>query len=355
MSAPAETIRCVRIGGPNGPIVQGVHWGRAQGDPCLCERRRTFCDCPDRAIVKAGRQLPAFRLAHSQHQEDTMTDNHERIDDVTQDLGLDWYTAKRTEPVPTLDTVELGLVPLGDVYIDRTYQRLVSEAGKGRIGRIIREFSWSRFGAIVVTRTPDGYAVIDGQHRAVAARAVGISHVPAIICGALDEQAMDFVAINTVRTGVAAIDKFRARVAAGDESALKVAEILDELQISTDVPAGHSLKARQTRAVTTLEKMVRLAGRGIVFTALEMLLDAQPDEPNLLTAFAVEVAVRATATVIDDDGDLDRLSVALEETDFESLKLEAAQLVKLTGGRTAARGAEIFLRQLRKRSRRPAA
>lgn len=285
-----------------------------------------------------------------------MTNSHERLDDLTRDLDLDWYMAKRTAPVPDAkNSVEMDVIPLGDVYIDRAYQRLISETSRGRIGKIIREFTWARFGAVVVTRTSDGYAVIDGQHRAIAALAVGATHVPAVICHHQDEQAMDFVAINTVRTMVATIDKFRARVAAGDADALEVAKILDDLNISTDVPAGHGLKPGQTRAVTTLEKMVRLAGKGIVFTALEMLLDAQPDEPNLLTAFAVEVAVRATATVVDNGGDLDRLAAALEETDFETLKQEAAQLVKLTGGRTAARGAEIFLRQLRKRSRRSAA
>ncbi len=65
MTPPVWPIRCIQIGGPNGPIVQGAHIGRAQGDPCLCERNLAFCDCRDRGLIKVGRELHSGRLIPS--------------------------------------------------------------------------------------------------------------------------------------------------------------------------------------------------------------------------------------------------------------------------------------------------
>ena len=260
----------------------------------------------------------------------------------------------KVKSLPTVPKAEDGLdlrfVPLEDIEIDQAYQRRISRGGMSRIMKIISGFDWSRFGALTLSEGDDGRLyVVDGQHRMVAARALRITIVPAVITRNTQAgQASDFVAINTVRTTVASIDSFRARVASGDATAKTVQQMLDQLNISTDVPAGASIGPRETRAVSLLEKMLNRHEQGIVFTALEMMIDAQPHQKNLLTAFAIGVTVPVVAKMIAAGRDLDRLATILEETDFDTLKEEAAQLVKLTGGQTQGRGTELLLQKVNK-------
>lgn len=252
---------------------------------------------------------------------------------------------------PMTEAADLRMVKLSDLGIDREYQRRVSDNGRARIVKIVKTFTWTRFGALIVSETAEGgLAIVDGQHRAIAAALLSLEEVPAIVVRSHDRssQAMDFVGINTVRTTVASIDKFRARVAAGDSDAIEVAEALDNLGITTDVPAGVALKVRETRAVVTLEKLQKRFSRGVVFTTLETLIEAQPEEPNLLSAFAIEATAVVVAKMIEAERDLSRLDPVIEDTDFETLKEQAAQLVKLTGGRTAQRGAELLLQAVNK-------
>ncbi len=279
-----------------------------------------------------------------------MTENNPRR--PISDDNIAWLRQQRAgkAPVPPADhVVTLVMVPMDALDIDGRYQRRISRGGLGKIRKIVADFSWSRFGAVIVARNGDRYSVIDGQHRAIAASALAVAEVPAIlVSGDVAAQAQDFVGINTTRTSVASIDKFRARVTAGDDAAMTVATMLHNLEISTDVAVGVSLAPRQTRAVTVLEKLVKRIGEGTTFTALELMLDAQPAQRNLLTAFAIEVVAMTVARILDAESDLDRLEAVVADTDFESLKDEAGQMVKLTGGKTARRGHELLLRTYNK-------
>jgi hypothetical protein len=247
-------------------------------------------------------------------------------------------------------SVALQFIAIDNLRIDATYQRKVSHSSGRRVRIIMSGFSWNRFGALIVARLgPDAYAVIDGQHRALAACALGVSDVPCVVVQAeTAAQAMDFVGINTARTGVPSIDKFRARCAAGDAAAREVADLLRDLEINFDIAAGHAIGPRETRAVAQLEKIVKRLGKGLAFTVLECLLDAQPDQPNLLTSFAINSVALAVESIVRAEGDLDRLIRVLEETDFETLKDNASQLVKLQGGNLMGRGSELILRDFNK-------
>lgn len=286
-----------------------------------------------------------------------MPDDHTFLD--TAELEPVAFTAKalglnRTDtPVPDPSgQIEFLWLRPEQIVIDRAYQRRISKSGRAKVARGIKGFDWRIFGAITVVEAGEHrYAVIDGQHRALMAWAVGADRIPAICFAANSaDQARAFVGINTARSTVASIDKFRARVASGDEAAIKVQAILDELGISTDVAAGMSLKPHETRAVSKLEKLVKQIGKGLTFTTLEMLRDAQPDQSNLLTAFAIEATAGAVAALTNApaDTDLDRLLRVLEQTDFETLKEEAAQLVKLQGGHTARHGTRQLIRAYNK-------
>ncbi|KII11388.1 DUF6551 family protein [Phaeobacter sp. S60] len=273
-----------------------------------------------------------------------MTDENQfdRICDIASELGFE----RKAESDDPSDALELLWLHPSQIVIDRTYQRRVSASGKSRIKRALKDFDWRRFGAISVVPVGDNlYACIDGQHRAITAWAAGAALVPAVAFKAdVADQAVAFVGVNVNRTAVASIDKFRARVAAGDEAAVITQEIMNELGISADVPAGSALAPHQTRAVGKIEKLVKMIGRGLTFTSLEMLRDAQPEEPNLLTAFAVEASGMAVAKLVDAEADLDRLEKILADIDFDSLRDDCKQLVKLQGGQLARHGTACIIR-----------
>ena len=256
-----------------------------------------------------------------------------------------------TQPSDAVGEVLPDFIPVDKLVIDRSFQRKVSERSRSRILKIANNFSWSQFGAIIVSRTHDSrYSVIDGQHRAIAATHIGQVMVPAVVvAGDTRKQALDFVGINTNRTSVATIDKFRARVTAGEPDAVELAKILADLQIDTDVAAGGNMKPRQTRSISALQKLVKTIGKGLTFTTLEMMLDAQPDNPTLLTNMNIQATAKCLVRITDSGGDLDRLAKQLEETDFESLSDDAAQMVKLTGGNRMDRAAELMMRSYNKR------
>jgi hypothetical protein len=269
-------------------------------------------------------------------------DGFEPISDVAEGLGL----ARTSCAESPSDTLEILWLRPDQIVIDRTYQRRVSDAGKARIKRALKDFDWRRFGAIsVVPVGNDLYACIDGQHRSVMAWAAGATSIPAVAFKAdVADQAMAFVGVNVNRTTVASIDKFRARVASGDEAAVTAQDIMDDLGISADVPVGYSLAPHQTRAVSKIERLVKVIGRGLTFTTLEMLRDAQPDQTNLLTAFTVESTAMAVAKLVDADADLDRLAKVLPDIDFDSLRDDCRQLVKLQGGQLVRHGTASILR-----------
>ncbi|WP_305970883.1 MULTISPECIES: DUF6551 family protein [unclassified Mameliella] len=253
-------------------------------------------------------------------------------------------------PPPPQDMVEMTFLPTADLQIHPAYQRKISRVGMKRITQIITGFTWARFGALCVARDDDGTLwVVDGQHRMIAARALQLTAVPCVISTAtLQKQAGDFEGINTTRTTVASIDRFRARVVQGDEVAVKVHQMLETLGISTDVAAGCSLRPTETRATAKLEKLIRKAGEGTVFTALETLIEAQPEQTNLLTAFNIEATVMCVARMLEAGRPLERLDAVLRDTDFETIKEEASQSQKLNGGTVAGHGTDRLLVRVNK-------
>ena len=63
---------------------------------------------------------------------------------------------------PALEWVEVGLID-----VDHNYQR---ELKTHLVDKILRGFSWAKFGALVLSRQGNGrFSVVEGQHRWKAA------------------------------------------------------------------------------------------------------------------------------------------------------------------------------------------
>lgn len=117
------------------------------------------------------------------------------------------------------------------LLIDRAYQRdLLPE----KVKAITASFSWIAFGALTVAERGGQYWVIEGQHRAAAAkRRSDIAYLPCVVFKTEDikQEAQAFIRANTERKPVKAIEKQKALVVAGDQIAGYVQSVLDQLGI----------------------------------------------------------------------------------------------------------------------------
>ncbi|MEP3667795.1 MAG: ParB N-terminal domain-containing protein [Roseibium sp.] len=118
---------------------------------------------------------------------------------------------------------ELAWVEIDGLQVDDRYQRELGVKNWTRIRKIAQEFRWSRFSPILVAPIEGGgYAIVDGQHRAHAAKMRNIKKVPALIVEMDEtEQARSFSWVNDQVTRISAFHIYKAALAAGDAWAVQ--------------------------------------------------------------------------------------------------------------------------------------
>jgi hypothetical protein len=143
------------------------------------------------------------------------------------------YRKVQTVLVPTkeINTVDefngefLFVKPL-DLFIDGKYQRDLTDKSKKLIRHIIRNWDWKKFKPPIVARDEHGlYVIIDGQHTSIAAASNPfIKQIPICLVPmeTQEHRAESFVGHNVDRISVTGIDKFRAKLEAGDEDAISI-------------------------------------------------------------------------------------------------------------------------------------
>lgn len=171
---------------------------------------------------------------------------------------------------------ELKWIATDKLRIDESYQRPVRSDGKRNIRRIAEAFHFSLFSPLIVAPRPGGvFAVIDGQHRAIAARLHGkIKELPALVLSCTHaEEARAFHTINGNITRVSIQYIFRARVAAGDAEANACVAACAEAGVRImPYPVQSSLlKPGETLAAGTIEQCLKRYGREILVKALELI------------------------------------------------------------------------------------
>jgi hypothetical protein len=191
---------------------------------------------------------------------------------------------------------QLKWIEVASLRIDPAYQRPLTGSGRRNIARIAAHFRWSKFGTVVVAPGLGGvFAIIDGMHRTIAARARGITMVPCQIV-AIDgrDQADAFAAINGAVTRVHPCSLYKAALAAGLDwaVALKRAGDAAGVTLATRPTATFELKSGQTCCIGTLRGMLERSGEDAVTCALQRLM-AQSDAPGYLNADRMRAAARA--------------------------------------------------------------
>jgi hypothetical protein len=124
----------------------------------------------------------------------------------------------RDQPQPMMIWAKIS-----DLRVDDRYQRALSVASKRAIQRIADDFDWRRYQPILVAPAGDGaFAIVDGQHRAHAAAVAGLESIPAMtVPMTVQQQAINFSAINRTAIKVSALQIYRAELAAGMDWAIK--------------------------------------------------------------------------------------------------------------------------------------
>lgn len=143
--------------------------------------------------------------------------------------------------------VELRLVDPSTLRVDTTIQRSIVQRD---VNRIVRDFNPAALGTLVVSvrleedqetgELGDAWYLLDGQQRQEAIRIVEwTGKVPAEVHYGLsrEEEALLFLQLNT-RDAVNAWDKYKSRLVAGEEQALAIQAMLQEIGVPTGPPKG---------------------------------------------------------------------------------------------------------------------
>lgn len=233
---------------------------------------------------------------------------------------------------------ELKWIRLTELYIDQAYQRNAkSDRSRKNLAYIQEQFSWAHCGALIVSYIPEKkqYAVVDGQHRYLAARARSdIAELPCVVITGQDfqKQAKSFVAINTKRVAIHSLSKFHASVAAGDPDAVAVYDILTECKI--DVPHSPVMKgqtgARQTQAVGTLSRMLGNHSRKHIKWALTIIPEAYGEEKGALRGQFIAALVEFIKA--NPETDRARMVGVLADIDPDQLIEDARSYKSIQGG-----------------------
>ena len=137
----------------------------------------------------------------------------------------------------------------GDLYVDHVYQR--SRISEERINFFASNWSWVKCGVLSIAIRDDEWYIFDGQHRKLAAdKRSDIKKLPCIVyeLESVAEEARAFIDINTTKTVVTGVDRFRAMIVAGDETALG----LNQLVEARGYQVSHSQAIKSISCIMTI-------------------------------------------------------------------------------------------------------
>lgn len=164
----------------------------------------------------------------------------------------------------------LEVVPLDDLNIDHSYQR---DLDANLVQSIARNWDIVGAGPITVSRREDGSLwIINGQHRAAAARVAGETEILAQVVEGYDRESEAGLRLKmNHRRSDRSQERFKAQVAAGDRESLAIVEILSGFNTRIN---PHPEANRGINSVTAVEKLYRKDNGVQLVRVLEVVRDA---------------------------------------------------------------------------------
>lgn len=185
-------------------------------------------------------------------------------------------------PVGSQPSIEW--IHLNRLSIDRTYQRSTdNEASRRLIASIAAKFDWRLCAPLVVSRrAEDVLVIIDGQHRwmAVCMR----TDIPQLPCCVfrytnIEEEARMFIVANRARKPINRLDDYYAALAAADEDALEIQELVANsgLRIARSTSAS-AWRPGEVAFTSSIANAIRKFGPAITAAALTNMATAFPNQ-----------------------------------------------------------------------------
>lgn len=225
-------------------------------------------------------------------------------------------------------------VPLADLFVDEGYQRVLDE---NRVNGIVENFEPALLGALEVSHRNGKCAVFDGQHRLEALRRRGHKDAPCLVHEGLDvpDEAMLFVRLQTQRRSLKPIDRFKARLCAGDEQAHAIRGIVEEHGYR--IAGGHGGDRAEIGAVTALDRVYARGGIYLLNETLALMTVWQ-GEPRSTDGALIEglgIAVQR----FEGDRRWEGIESALAGITATSLLRKAMAALEMGGGSASRPGA----------------
>lgn len=251
-----------------------------------------------------------------------------------------------------------AMVPVGCLAVDPAWQRPVSAAGWRLVRQIAAEFDAGAFGALLGRWEGARFAIVDGQHRALAALALGLGVVPCLALGA-GEGAAAFVRVNRARLALTPAQVFHAEAVAGAPEAAALEALLADVGLAVPrFPVAGGLRRGEVVCVGYLRRMVREGQTGLLRVALEVLVEAEalagPVDKVESSGMCMQGGVKAAVTLVealmaaglpDLAGELDRLAATIAEASPRDLWDEARAASATAGGPAWAHCARLIARE----------
>jgi hypothetical protein len=223
-------------------------------------------------------------------------------------------------------------LPVEILSVDRSYQRPISNKAEN----MGKNWQDELANVITVSLRPDGeFWIIDGQHRVAAALLAGVTHLEADIREnlSIEEEAKLFDELNSTRSLVTAIDRFRARLVYQDPEAVEINNVVNEMggEIS-DVPGRTTKDDRRIKAVASLERVYKYEGPNGLREVLDELNQAfgelTNETVNELTLNGMRVLRSKKKTVLNKN----RLINRMKEEGLPQLRRMAHANMQIFGG-----------------------
>lgn len=228
-------------------------------------------------------------------------------------------------------------IPPEELSLDVSYQRSTdNHASQRLIASIAANFDWRLCMPLVVSRRADGtFAVIDGQHRLLAARLRKMDDLPCVVFtyDSPEEEAKMFVAANRARKAMNRLDDFHAALAAGDSDAHQVLQLVTDagLTIARNT-ASAAWKPGEIAFTASIASTLRKHGSEITATALKSIAEAFPDQ-KVAHAGSIFVGIVKVLASPPEGFDRDRMARALLKYDADGW---GSFVTGLKGGDTRA-------------------